>query len=363
MKKFVLLLLGSVVLSLSPTVSAHQFLNFSAVAYKELPRSENLSAAQGRNGIYVTVFGTSRTPVSDTVVELLDDLNRLFSRGRTDAAGRVSFLGLENGRYKVKVLPYSTEYLEETQEVVLSSVSATAGSGSDRQQVDIYLRPGERIVTGPFAAAPGTVFAQEIPKAARKAYEEGLNFLREKKESEGLASLRQAIELFPSYYLALDRLGGEYAIRGTANRSYLEAALVLLAKALEINPRSPSAAFGLGWTQYHLGRNAEAIETLRKAVNLNPKAVDCYLWLGKALKQGGNIAEAETVFKKANDLADKKSSEAHWQLAKIYSDQKRYQEAADELEMFLKVQPNAADAERIRVIIKQLRDKAALPAK
>ena len=52
-----------------------------------------------------------------------------------------------------------------------------------------------------------------------------------------------------------------------------------------------------------------------------------------------------------------KTPEVHWQLAGLYRDQKRYKEAADELELFLKAEPKAADAVKIREMIKQLREK------
>lgn len=315
------------------------------------------SLAQGRNAISGTVFGVARHPVPDVQLELLDDVNSTISRVKTDAAGRFTFSGLVSGRYNIRVLPYGTDYLEQTQEVTLSSVSLMAGGGADRQQIDIYLKVNERVTTGPFAMAPSVVFAQDVPAAAKKLYETGLTYLREKKEKEGLESLRRAIEVFPQYYLALDRLGAEYAIRGASDRSYLEAGHVLLLKAVEVNPRSFSSAFGLGWTQYQLGLNERAVENLQKATTLYGKAADAYLWLGKALKRAKQLAQAEVALKRANELANGKSAEIHWQLAGLYNDQKQYNKAADELELFLKAQPDAADAEKIRASIRQLREK------
>ncbi|MGH9941109.1 MAG: tetratricopeptide repeat protein [Pyrinomonadaceae bacterium] len=313
---------------------------------------------QSRNEISGTVFGAARRPVADVYLELLDDVNSTVSRAKTDGSGRFRFGGLVDGRYKIRVLPYGTDYLEQTQEITLASVSAVAGSGSDRQQIDIYLKLNERANAGPFAAAPGVVFAQAVPEPAKRLYEEGINYLREKKEKEGLENLKRAIEVFPDYYLALDRLGAEYVMRGTTNRSYYEAGLVLLAKAVEVNPRGYSSVFGLGWTQYQLGQTDEAIENLRRAVALYNKAADTHLWLGKALKRAGKLDQAEAAFKRANELTNGKAAEVHWQMAGLYNDQKRYKEAADELELFLKAQPKAADAEKIRGLIKQLREKA-----
>lgn len=319
--------------------------------------SSQAALAQGRNAISGTVFGESNRPVPDVYVELLNDTYSTVARAKTDGSGRFAFNNLGEGHHKVKVLPYGTDYLDQTQEVVLASVSATPGSGSDRQYVDIYLRLNERANAGPFAAAPGVVFVQDVPDGARRLYQEGVRYLREKKEKDGLASLKSAIEAFPTYYQALDRLGAEYALRGSTDRSYYEAALMLLTKAAEINRSSFSTVFGLGWTQYQLGMTAQAIESLKRATELYSKGADPYLWLGKALRRASTMDQAEAALKRANQLAKGKVGEIHWQLAGLYQDQKRYKEAADELELFLKAEPKAADAEKIRTLIRVLREK------
>ena len=315
------------------------------------------SPYQGRNILSGTVFGEEHRPVPDVHVELLDDFNATLRRSKTDGSGRFMFTGLVDGRFRVKVLPYGTDYLEQLQEVVLTSVSSAAGSGSDRQNIDVYLRINTRANPSPFSSGTGVVFAQEVPREAQRLYLEGLRYLRDKKEKEGFESLRKAIEVFPNYYLALDRLGGEYATRGHADRSYLQAGFVLLMKAVEVNPRGFSSLFGLGWTQFRLGMTDQAIESLKRATTVYAKSADAYLWLGKAFKKRGTLDQAEVAFKRANELTKGKVAIVHWDLAGIYRDQKRYKEAADQLELFLKAEPKAADAEKIRALIKQLREK------
>lgn len=312
---------------------------------------------QGRNAIYGTVFGESRLPVPDVYVELLDDVNSSLRQARTDASGRFSFTNLIDGRYIVKVLPYKTDYKEQTQDVTLSSVSSIRGSGSDTQHIDILLKVNESIYTGPFAMGPATVFAQDVPQAAKKLYDDALRNLRDKKEKEGLENLKKSLEIFPDYYLALDRLGAEYAMRGVGKPAYLQAGLVLLTKAVEINPDGFSSIVGLGWTQYQLGLNAEAIDHLRRATILYGKSADAFLWLGKALRRGASPDQAEAAFKRARDLTSGKVGEIHRQLAGLYMDQKRYKEAAGELELVLKTEPKAEDTEKIKDLIKQLREK------
>ena len=312
--------------------------------------------AQGRNEISGTVFSELGRPVADIYIELVSDLGTSLTRIRTNASGRFTFVGLTNGTYRVRILPYGTEYKEQTQEVTLSNISTTS---SDRQQIEIYLRLNERAKSGPFAIVTGVVFAQDVPREAQKLYDDGVRYLAEKKETEGLVNLKKAIEAFPTYYAALDRLGGEYAIRGNTDRSYLEAAFVLLTKASEINPKGFSSVFGLGLVQYQLGLNDGAIESLRRATTLYGKAADAYLWLGKALKRAATFDQAEAAFKRANELTNGKSADVHWQTAGLYHDMKRYKEAADEFELFLKAQPNSNDANKIRELIRQLREKAA----
>ena len=248
--------------------------------------------------------------------------------------------------------------MEQTQEVTLTSISPL-NTGSDRQHVQIYLRLNERARSGPFALVPAVIFAQEVPRSAEKLYDEGVNHLTEKREKEGLASLKRSLEIFPTYYLALDRLGQEYAFRGLTDRKYLEAGYVLLAKAAEVNPKSFNSNFALGLAQYHLGMTKEAVESFRKATNLYAKAPDAFLWLGKALRRASTLDQAEEALKRANELFKGKSADVHWQSAGLYLEQKRYKEAADEFELFLKVQPKSTDAAKIRESIRQLREKAA----
>ena len=313
---------------------------------------------QGRNGITGIVFNEAGRPVSEVYVELLSELDTTVGQIRTTSSGRFEFRGLAEGRYKVRVRAFGTDYQPQVQEVVLANVSAAGGgTGGEVKQVDIYLRLRPEVTSGPFYA-PGTVFAQEVPKEARKLFEQAVGELRAKKEAEGFASLKRALELFPDYYEALDRLGSEYAIRGGQERRYFEAARVLLTKAVEVNPKSFSSTFGLGFSQYHLGLNKEAVGNLERAVSLYGKSPSAHLWLGIAQKRAGKAEQAEKSLKQADALSKGKEPDAHWQLANLYNEQKRYAEAAAELEKFLKARPDARDAERIRQLIAELKQKA-----
>ena len=318
-----------------------------------------IEAQGGRSVITGTVFADAHRPIADIWVELLDDFNATINRVKTDGAGRFTFSNLINGNYRLRVLPYGTDYKEQVQEVILAGVSAVTGRpGADRQIVDIYLKPNNRASTGPFAVGPGVVFAQEVPPEAQRLYDEGVRFLREKKETEGLSSLKRSIEVFPTYFAALDRLGGEYAMRGHKDRNYWVAARLLLERAVEVNPRSINSVFGLGWTQYQLGLNSQAVASMERATSLNGKAPDPLLWLGKAQLRVSALDKAEVALKRANELTKGKVGEIHLLLADLYDNQKRYIEAAHELELYLKTQRDTADDAKIEGLIKQMKAKA-----
>jgi regulator of sirC expression with transglutaminase-like and TPR domain len=76
------------------------------------------------------------------------------------------------------------------------------------------------------------------------------------------------------------------------------------------------------------------------------------------LRQSSKFEEAETYLKQADKLAAQKSADTHWQLALLFNQLKRYKEAADELELFLKTQPDSRDAEQIKKLIKKLRQQS-----
>lgn len=308
--------------------------------------------AQSKNGISGFVFNESRQPIPDIHVELLDDLEITKGRTKTNGSGLYHFRNLDPGRYSIKVLPYAADYEEQIRSVSLVVVSSMPGSGAVNEQVDFYLKAKKNINEGPLAA-PGVIFAQEIPINAKKLYDAGIEDLFNKKENEGFDKLKKALEVFPDYFLALDRLGREYIVRG-----YHQAAYVLFTKAVEVNPRSFSSTFGLGLASYRLQQVDQAIKNFRRATEIDNKQVNAFLWLGISYLQDKNYSQAETSLNKANKLSDEKSADVYWQLARLYKDQNRFNESANALELYLKYKPDAAETEKVKETIKILRQKA-----
>ena len=103
------------------------------------------------------------------------------------------------------------------------------------------------------------------------------------------------------------------------------------------------------------------IDSLRRSLLLapgSPNATFAHFYLALALWKLGKHGDAEPHLRKALELGGNAlPADIHLYLAQQCSDTQRFKEAAEELEMFLKLAPDARDAESIRNLIRKLREK------
>ncbi|HWQ32435.1 MAG TPA: tetratricopeptide repeat protein [Blastocatellia bacterium] len=316
-----------------------------------------VSALAQRNAITGTVTNTAHQPVPDLWIELLNDVDSVLKRTRTDSTGRYSFQGLSFGTFQVRPVTAGTAYRSQTVRIEL--IPATMrGTGSHNEQLDFVLRTENETKKRGMTPGSRTTFVQEVPEAAKKACERGVEILDAGKDLKGgIEKLKEAVQLFPSYYLALERLGLEFVRQGK-----YEEAREFLAKALEVNSSGAPCYYAMGVIHYQSRKWAEAVEALRRALILapdSPNAAFEHFYLGLSLIKTGKGDEAEPHLKRSYELGGNNiPADVHLHLAQLYSNNKRYRDAADELELFLKKAPDARDAENIRNIIRQLRAKA-----
>lgn len=320
-----------------------------------LPEIMLSGLTQGKNSITGVVFDPSRRPVPNLRIELLDEVEARLSTTQTDSTGRYSFTSLSDGNFLIRPVTAGTNFVNQTYRVQLI---LAGGRGAHHEQLDLYLKLRRPAADAAEAGNPGLIFAQAVPEAARKAYERGVDLIDNRNDAEaGISSLKEAITLFPDYYLALERLGMEQV-----RRQQFEPARMNLYKATTVNPKGDSSYYLLGVAQYSLKEYPASIEALRKMLSLAPASPNApygHYYMGLALLRNGSPAEAELELKKAyEDGAKRVPTDCHMALAQIYSNSKRYKEAADELEIYLKETPDAKDAERIKGIIGLLRSKA-----
>lgn len=329
------------------------FLSFSLVFLT------NIKCVKGQTGNTISgyVFTQDRKAIYDINVELLDDFSRTLARTRTNASGRFFFSGFPSGRFRVRILPSGSDFEEQELEVEIQNFlrpnqnGGTITTGFENVQRDFYLK--KRKNNQP-SNPPEAIFVQEIPAIAKETYQNAIVLLNNNKNAEGLKDLKTAIEIFPDYFEAIERLGTEYI-----KLKYYEAAQILLNRAVEINPRGYQSWYGLGYTLYSLNSFKEASQAINKSLEILPNSIDSLILNGVNLRKLKNYKEAVNQLKKAKSLANPPLADIHWQLALIYGHNLNlFNEAADELELYLKAKLDTTETENIQKLIKQFRDKA-----
>lgn len=308
-----------------------------------------------QNTISGHVFDTNRTPLQDVYVDLLDEFSRTINRVRTSSSGRYFFRGMPAGTYLIRVLPYGTNLREEEKSLTIQNIIRRSGGrlvvgAFMNANYDFYLRINRKKQP----VRTEIIFAQQVPRKARDLYKEAMGLLGKKQKKEGYKKLIAAIEMFPDYYMAIERLGLEYV-----NDKHYKVGSIILQRAVRINPKSYKGWYGIAFAFSSLNLNSQALKASKKAVKLNPGSTDALFLAGKLFRISGNYKKSEKYLIKAKKIAKQPYPEVHWQLALLYGKNlNRYEDAAEELELFLKHQPDAKDAIKIKKLIRVFREKA-----
>lgn len=309
--------------------------------------------AQG-NTVSGFVWGIERQPVADVNVELLNDLYQTIQRTKTSQSGQYQFYTIPGGRLWIRVLPHGTDYERPADAPIeienFTRDGGTRRSGFKNERMDFHLKLRKGAVPPETAA----IFVQEVPPEARQLYDQAISDLGTGREKEGLEKLRSSLETFPKYFHALERLGTEYI-----RLRHFEAAEILLAIAVDVNARSFKCWYGLAYSRYSQKKYAEALAASQMAAGINPKSPDNTFLSGVLFRYVKKYAEAEKALLEARDGSGDTLPLVHWELALLYGNNlKRYSDAASELRLFLKAQPDAKDAEMIKKLIADFEAKA-----
>jgi len=273
-----------------------------------------------------------------------------------DGNGNFTFRALQGGNYTVIV--DGGDFFETVREpvyidppVVDPRTNTAIGPLSRPYTLQIYLRPKQEAAQ----AKAGVLNAAlaSVPKAAVDLYEKGVQAAGRGETDAAIDDLKRAIILHPNFGLALNELGVQYLKKGD-----LDKAADALQKVLQLSPEAPEPILNYGIVLLQQKKFAEAEKQLRDAVRKNEHTYTAHLYLGITLIYVKNYPEAETELRKAVTIGGVKASKAHYYLGGLYWQTGKHQQAADELETFLKLEPKAANADKLRNTIKELRTKS-----
>jgi Tfp pilus assembly protein PilF len=274
----------------------------------------------------------------------------------SDINGNFSFRSLTAGNYTV-IIEGGDNFEPVRESVFIEPYNTSPAPGvrlvpvSRPITLQIYLRPKQIAAR----TRPGVVNAAlaSVPKAAVELYDKGLEFVSLNERDKAIDQFKRAVELHPDFGLALNELGVQYMKKGE-----LERAEETLTKAFRLVPDSPDVSLNYGILLLQKKKFAEAEAQLRDAVKKNDTAYTAHLYFGITLIYVKKFEEAETELQRAVTLGGEKASQAHYYLGGLYWQTGKNRQAADELEKFLKLEPKAPNAEKLRGTIKELRNKS-----
>ena len=311
------------------------------------------SAQTHLNTISGHIFNDQRQPLQDVYVELLNETNGIVARIKTTGGGGYIFRGLSGGTFTVKALPYGTDLEEQSAEVNIETDGVPGRSPSANAQQDFYLRL--RRDRRDANNVTGTLFVQDVPEDAQKLYEKAIESLNRKDAAQGITALESALTAFPTYYVALIRLGQEYGALQKWTQAY-----DTLKRAVAINPKSFTGWYGLSSAASGAQMVEESVKAAEVAVSLNATSVEASLLLGVVQRKAKQYLAAEKTLSQADKLAKGKSADVHWNLALLYAHNlNKFAAAADHLELYLKVVPKTDGSDNVKKLIKEFRNKAS----
>jgi tetratricopeptide (TPR) repeat protein len=288
--------------------------------------------------VFGRVYLPNGKPASRVKVflEMPSGLNRYLP---TDDGGNYEFRGIDRGRYKVKAVnPDDAQQFSDPAE------SDSNRAYANRVQIDIYLRlPMHKTDASKIGTISVAEAAQDIPKPARQAYEQGLKLQKENKSDKALNSFNESLRLFPEYFQALTERGNLFM-----QQNKLAEAMADFVQALRLNEKYSPALRGLGYCQIQQKQFEPAVSNLEKAFSLEPTVPLTLLLLGYGNLSLNRYEEAEQCLQQALKLNAESAARAHVYLAEIFAHKQQFKEAANEIHAYLKANPNAADSAALK---------------
>jgi Tfp pilus assembly protein PilF len=315
-------------------------LSSALVVNAQAPGSNRgLSSAGGNSMIQGRVYFPTGQAVSGKTVKVnLESVSAFGSMSTVaDQDGVFRFTNLTPGAYTV-VVDAGSEY-----EKARESVTIEQETRSRSVQVAIQLRPKVDSSNPLFAG---------VPDKALKLYQKGATAAQKGDAKAAVESLSAAVAAHPSFVLALSELSVQYL-----NLKQYDKASETLEALLKLKPDDAHAHLNMGIVAFNNKKMDEAESHLRKALELKSAGPSAHYYLGLTLVSSKRYDEALKEFELTVSNGGENIALAHKYLGGLYMTAQKNKEAADELEKYLKLDPKAPDADRIKGTIKDLRNK------
>ena len=251
----------------------------------------------------------------------------------TDLGGRFKFSKLPAGLYNLTAEVPRRGVRRE-------SVDISASLADDRGRIRriITLQPVSTQQTATVSARQLT-----IAEKARKEYIRAQKKLSQRKVDQAVAHLEKAVRLAPHFSRALNNLGTI-----AFQRQHYEKARQFFQQARQADPMAYNPLVNLGGALIQLQDFPRALKVNQEAVAMRPQDPLAHSQLGRSYMYLGKDEQAVEHLSRARDLDPGHFSFPRLSLAQAHWRNGRREEAAKELEEFLRRHPDAPQAESVR---------------
>lgn len=294
------------------------------------------SLAQERGDLIITGYVReegSNDPIAAATLEISPSASEGQATVMSGIAGEFVFRGLSRGQYVITAKKNGFNSAS-----VSVSVMRTGAL-----EVTISLR---RKAPGGVVDPGGPISAHQLqaPKKARAAYEKGRRLLEDKNNPAGsIPAFEKAVKEFPSYYEAYTELG--IANNHIGKVPEAEAALK---KAVELSDGKYVQPLYLLADLYNSqGKYQEAEPFARQAIALDNSTWNGFLELARSQLGLRRLADAEASALRARELAPQ-TPQVFLVLANVHALQQNYPAAIQDLDVYLKLEPDSQKSEAVR---------------
>jgi tetratricopeptide (TPR) repeat protein len=168
---------------------------------------------------------------------------------------------------------------------------------NQRERIQIVLTEAQLLTDAKRGEDALTLLTDELkvyPGDPDLLYDEGMTAERLNRLDLMETSLRELIRIHPDNAQAYNALGYSWADRNL----HLNEALDLIQKAMILSPDDASIIDSLGWVQYRLGDNKEALDNLMRAYQMRGDA-EIAVHLGEVLWVSGRHDDAQKYWREA----------------------------------------------------------------